>query len=215
MAIHLDISGQRFGRLIAIKYIGKDKKRNAIWLFRCDCGKEHISLAYNAKSGKASSCGCYAKEKAASQSARATKMAILAITKHGKSGTRLYETYQNMISRCFRKENSNYHDYGGRGISVCEEWINDMQSFFDWAMNNGYDDNLTIDRKDNNKGYSPENCRWATCTEQSRNTRSNVILTLNGKSKILADWANETCIPRSTIKGRIMRGLSVAEALQL
>lgn len=213
MAKHPDISGQKFGRLTAVKYIGKDKNRNAKWLFRCDCGNECISLVYNVKTGSTSSCGCYAKEKAASQSEKAAARAAQMRITHGQTGTRLYRIYYAMINRCYNPQTPFYKRYGGRGIAVCDDWRNDFQAFFSWACSNGYADDLSIDRIDNDKGYSPDNCRWATRLEQARNTRTNVYFVIHGKRMTMAEIEREFCINHSTFRRRLKRGVSPENAI--
>lgn len=101
---------------------------------------------------------------------------------------RLYRIYQGMRYRCYNKTNPGYHNYGGRGIFICDEWYSDVKKFIDWALLNGYQESLTIDRIDNDKGYSPENCRWATSKEQGRNKRSNYFISYRGEVKALSDW---------------------------
>ena len=111
-----------------------------------------------------------------------------------------------MKRRCNNPKNKRYKVYGGRGIKVCAEWEDSFENFCEWALNSGYSDDLTIDRIDNDKGYSPDNCRWATAAEQNRNYSRNHMITYNGKTQCLADWADEYGIGRSTIIQRIKRG---------
>lgn len=132
---------------------------------------------------------------------------------HGLSNTKIYKVYLSMLNRCYKKYDEFYPDYGGRGITVCKEWREDFTSFYDWAMANGYRDDLTIDRIDNDKGYSPDNCRWATCKEQSCNKNSNKNLTYRGKTMTMAEWSDEIGISRSSLFGRLKRGWSVEKAL--
>ena len=157
-----DLNGRRFGRLVVVKYAGKGK-----WKCLCDCGNETTVLTSSLKSGRTSSCGCLYKEK------RNGKMT------HGLSKTRLYRVWLGMRSRCNDPNNLSYKRYGGRGISVCDEWNSDFKSFYDWAMNTGYDPDApkgacTIDRINNGGNYCPENCRWITLTEQQKNKRKRV-----------------------------------------
>ena len=132
---------------------------------------------------------------------------------YGFSHTRIDNIYKAMISRCYCKSNIRYHRYGGRGIEVCEEWKNDKTKFFDWAFSNGYSETLTLDRKNVNEGYSPENCRWATQKEQQNNRSNNRIIELNGVSHTLGEWADITGIRLSTIWSRLNSGWSVEDAL--
>lgn len=111
--------------------------------------------------------------------------------KHGQCGTRLYNIFRGMKKRCYNKNCKDFYKYGGRGITVCDEWKDSFQAFYDWSIANGYFDNLTIDRIDNNKGYSPDNCRWVDIKTQSNNTRKNVFLTYNGETMTLAEWGEK------------------------
>lgn len=118
-----------------------------------------------------------------------------------------------MKTRCYNKDNPDYKDYGGRGITICDEWLNDFMAFYYWSINNGYKDNLTIDRIDNNKGYSPDNCRWVDVKTQTNNTRRNVLLSYNGKTQSMAQWAKELNISYNTIICRHRKGYTDEECL--
>lgn len=133
--------------------------------------------------------------------------------KHGMVGTRIYNIWKDMKRRCYCKTRKDYSRYGGRGITICDEWLHDFQAFFDWAMVNGYKDDLTIDRIDSNKGYSPDNCRWATIKEQDNNKRNNRLLTYNGKTQTVTQWAEDLNINESTLRSRIDRGLTDEQVL--
>jgi hypothetical protein len=136
--------------------------------------------------------------------------------KHGFGSTknRLYRIWANMKSRCYNPKASRYEHYGGKGVTVCDEWLNDFQAFYDWAMAHGYSDNLTIDRIDVNGNYEPRNCRWEHPKGQSNNLSVNRKITFNGMTKTLAEWAAVTGINRRTIAARLdVRGWSVEKAL--
>lgn len=133
--------------------------------------------------------------------------------KHGLSHTRIDTAYKSMISRCYHKKNSRYKRYGGRGISVCDAWLKDKALFFEWALSNGYSDDLTLDRKDVNGDYSPSNCRWVTQKEQQNNRSNNRIIEFNGICHTLAEWAEITGIKQATIWARLKSGWTTEKAL--
>lgn len=160
-----DITGQQFGKLIAIKKVGIDSRRNAIWLCKCDCGNECQRIVAELTKKGNHSCGCLAKE-------HLKNMAKGNIT-HGMSYSRLYGCYKGMISRCYREKDIHYKAYGGRGIIVCDEWKDNAKTFIDWALSNGYSDDLTIERIDVNGNYEPSNCTWIPMSEQYKNKQSN------------------------------------------
>ena len=158
-----DLTGQRFGRLTVIGREGATAQRLATWRCRCDCGNECVVSRTCLIQSRTRSCGCLNIERIKERR-----------TSHQKIHTRLYKVWANMIQRCTNTKHNRYHRYGGRGISVCDEWRNNFQAFYDWAMANGYDENAprgccTIDRIDNDKGYSPDNCRWGDMKVQRHN----------------------------------------------
>lgn len=132
---------------------------------------------------------------------------------HGMHGTRIYNIWQGLRYRCYNPKSSNYYLYGGKGISVCEEWDNSFISFYEWSKNKGYQEHLTIDRIDSNKDYCPENCRWATYKQQLNNTSRNHYLTYEGETLTIAQWAKKINIHRSTLRQRIKRGWSVEKSV--
>ena len=163
----IDLTGKKIGRLtiISLKAKGKRTKWNCI----CDCGKEKIIDGQHLRSKKIISCGCASIE----------RISILNKT-HGQSNTRIYNIWCGMKTRCYDINCHTYSRYGNRGIKVCDEWKNDFQTFYNWAMANGYQDNLTIDRIDVNGNYEPSNCRWVDKYTQSNNTSRNVIIEFMG-----------------------------------
>lgn len=161
----LDITGDRFGRLVAMKQIGKDKRGNALWLCKCDCGGEAIRATSELRKRSNHSCGCLGKEHLADMSKKNVT--------HGMTGTRLYGCYKAMMSRCYRKKDIHYNAYGRRGITVCDEWKNNKMAFIEWALTHGYSDDLTLERIDVNGNYNPSNCTWIPMKEQYKNKQSN------------------------------------------
>lgn len=129
------------------------------------------------------------------------------MTIHGLCNSKIYRRWIAMRARCNNPNHSEYFRYGGRGIKVCKEWEESFMSFYEWATNNGYEEGLTIDRIDNNKGYSPENCRWATVAQQNRNCRRNHLVTYNGETKCIADWVIKTGLSYDTILYRLKIGI--------
>lgn len=154
-----NLNNQKFGNLTVISDYDNPNGHRKL-LCKCDCGNETIVFASNLKRLHTRSCGCISSE--------ATKKSN---TKHGKAGTRLYRIFIGLKNRCYSKKNTAYSEYGGRGITVCQEWLDDVNNFLEWAIKNGYNDKLTIDRIDVNKGYSPDNCRFVDYSTQAYNKR--------------------------------------------
>ena len=156
----INLTGRRFGRLTVGKYNRQSKK----WLCECDCGNFKGISAGHLNDGHARSCGCLNSEILKNRN-----------YKHGLYGTRAYKIYAGILQRCLNKNDPAFLDYGGRGISICNEWLNDFMSFYNWAMSHGYSDSLSIDRKNVNGNYEPDNCRWATQKMQCNNLRRNIM----------------------------------------
>lgn len=180
-----DLAGLDFDRLHVFGRIGR--RRPAIYLCRCSCGSWKLVRADALTRGTTRSCGCLQRE---------------IRTKHGGTGTRLYTIWNGMKDRCANQNAKNYNAYGGRGISVCDEWSQSFEAFQSWAMANGYRDDLTIDRIDNDGGYTPENCRWATRRAQSQNTRQNVYVMYRGELLTIAEASRRSGIAQQTICAR-------------
>lgn len=198
-----NLLGKTFGRLTVICRAKNDKRGKARWLCKCECGNRVAILADSLLSGKTKSCGCYRKEVAPLNNK----------PKHGMTGTRLWVIWSGMKSRCYYPHNVAYKSYGGRGIKVCSEWLHNFLAFHNWAVNNGYSDNLTIDRIDNNGNYEPSNCRWATYEEQECNRSDTVYLTVEGQTLSISEWSRRTGISGATLRWRIENGWSEKDML--
>lgn len=197
-----DLTNQRFGRLIAKKRVNKPRERGR-WLCICDCGEEKEVMQTHLITGKIRSCGCLFSENVHNYAKT-----------HGCSKDRLYNIWQGMKERCFNSNSSQYYLYGARGIVVCDEWKNSFTVFKEWALNNGYNSQLTIDRIENDKGYSSSNCRWVSYKVQNRNKRTNIQITYNGKTQCLTEWAEEINISPKLLNARINKlGWSIEKAL--
>lgn len=200
----IDLTGKRFGRLTVIERVENDNQKKPQWRCKCDCGNETIARANALRRGTIVSCGCYSKE---------------IHRTHGGCGSRLYAVWKDMKGRCFNPNHRFYSDYGGRGITVCEQWLT-FEIFQRWAISAGYDPNAekwtcTLDRINNSIGYCPENCRWADMKTQGRNKRNNRMIEYHGQCKSLSEWVNELGLSYQTVYARLTRyRLSVEEAFE-
>lgn len=195
------VIGQRFDRLI-VKEIGR------FCYCICDCGNEKKVRRDHLKSGATKSCGCMHSE----LSSKRTKNLHKFNTKHNLCGTTIHNVWCGIKQRCNNPNNTFYHYYGGRGIEVCDEWINDFQNFLD---DMGIpEEGMTLDRIDNNLGYFKENCRWATRKQQACNTRQNKLITYKDETLNITQWAKKLGVPRNTFDERLRRGWSVDEAIE-
>lgn len=190
--------GEKYNRLTVLDEIdgfyGKHKVK--FFVCRCDCGKVVRERKSDVLRSVIKSCGCYKRD-----------ITIERSTKHGASQggkqTRLYRVWANMKRRCYDKKHKFFKDYGGREIRVCDEWRKSFSTFRDWALSNGYSDDLTIDRIDVNGNYEPSNCRWVTNAFQQNNKRDNVIIDINGEKHNITEWCRLYDLPEATIKARI------------
>lgn len=198
----VDITGNRYGRLVVIKHIGKRGQRH-YWLCQCDCGKTKEIAGIYLSIGETKSCGCFAID---SRKQR--------FKTHGHTNTRLYNIWCSMIQRCEHEKCLSYARYGSIGIRVCDEWRNDFMVFYNWSIQNGYKKTLSIDRYPNQMGdYEPNNCRWATDIEQARNQKTNKVVTIDGVSKCVSEWSEISGIPAKRIYNRLSAGWDSKDAI--
>ena len=204
MGKFIDLTGLTFGRWTVLGR-GSQKSNHVHWVCKCSCIKNTVREVSGSSlsSGASISCGCYKDEQTSTRHGR-----------HFQSGTRLYNIWKGLSKRCFNKNNIGYALYGGRGISVCDQWRGNFENFRAWSVANGYRPNLSIDRIDSNGDYTPDNCRWATSKTQANNTRRNHFITLKGKTKLLHEWSEHIGITSSNVLSRIGRGLSEEEILK-
>lgn len=188
-----EIIGKRFGYLTILKTFKGQYKRHYYAECKCDCGKFIIRRIDSLKRyvSENTSCGCVSYK----DNKRVT---------HNLSKCRLYRIYSGLKQRCYYKKHKDYKEYGGRGIKVCSEWLSDFMNFYNWAINNGYNENLTIDRINVNGNYEPDNCRWITEAEQHYNTRRNRTYTYNGETHCIEDWCKIYKIKRSCLYSRLV-----------
>ncbi len=196
-----DLTGHVIGRWTVLKYLGTDKHGHARWDCQCLCGTRRAVLSSSLVRRISLSCGCRNREVATALS-----------TTHGKSETPEHQIWCHMRSRCHIPTDTGYHNYGGRGITVCDEWRESFAAFFE-DMGERPSSEHSIDRIDNDGNYEPGNCRWATTKEQARNTRRSRMLTLNGKTMCVTDWAKEIGLTPSALLYRLRLGWSVERVL--
>lgn len=199
----IDVTAQRFGRLVALEKLQSSTRatKKTIWKCLCDCGNT-AEINLNAlRKGATKSCGCLRRE-------LITKNNIT----HGKTKSPEYRCWSHIKKRCLNQNDAGWQNYGGRGITICKEWENDFQSFYAYIGPRPHS-KASVDRIDNERGYEPGNVRWATRTEQARNTRLNRLITLNGKTQCLSDWAEQLGVNYQTLHSRFARGWSAEKAL--
>ena len=206
----LNIIGEKYNKLLVIEEVEKQGKCR-MFKCLCDCGKTTIVSMNNMRSCKIVSCGCHKRDQT-----------ILRCTTHNQRHTHLYEIWKGIKQRCYNPKHRAYHNWGGRGIKVCDEWKDNFQAFYDWSYASGYtfenhkqDEKrkLTLDRIDNDGNYEPSNCRWVTRKVQASNMRHTKLITINGETKCLAEWCRVLNIHRWTYANRIKKGMTPEEAL--
>ncbi len=190
----VDLTGQRFGRLTVLEFVPTED-RFTYWLCRCECGNTATVRAGHLKEERTTSCGCLREER------------IVRLNRtHGNANTRLYKIYHGIKKRCLNPNTRNYNNYGARGITICDEWLNDFVAFRDWALANGYNDTFSIDRIDVNGNYEPSNCRWTDRKTQCRNRQRNVFVEYQGEMIPLAEAAERTGIDYKVLHFRYQHG---------
>lgn len=194
----VDLVGQRFGRLTVIKRI-ENKNGHPCWLCLCDCGNGKYVSGDNLRNSSTKSCGCLKEE--------GNNL------KHGKCHDRIYGIYKAMIARCEKEYSSVYGYYGKRGISVCQEWKNCFETFYEWSINNGYKEKLTIDRIDTNGDYCPKNCRWVTMKEQNYNRRTSHRFNIDGVVYGMREFSNKIGLSEQLIQSRLDDGWTIKEII--
>lgn len=196
----VDLTGRKFNKLTVIKRADNDGKF-VTWLCECECGNTVTVRGNNIKSGNTSSCGC-------------NNHTGKGKYKHGLSDSRLYSIWEHMKARCNNKHSKDYSNYGLRGIKVCEQWNDNFKTFKEWALSNGYNKTLTIDRINNNEGYNPSNCRWVERKTQNNNTRRNIYITYNGVTMTLSQWTEKLNLSYMKIYKRLKKGQPFEEAIR-
>lgn len=195
-----DITGRSFDAWTALRFIEGSGSKHPKWKCVCKCGNVRDIDYYALTGGRTRSCGCL-RQKLIGEKTRT----------HGKARTKIYSIWVGIITRCCNPNTPNFCDYGGRGITVCDRWRNSFENFYSDMGERPR--GMSIERIDNDAGYSPENCKWATRAEQSRNRRNNRRLTLNGETRCLAEWSKITGLNPITITSRLKRGWSEERAL--
>ena len=201
MSKALDLTGQRFGRYTVLEKAPKRASGGTYWVCKCDCGNVREVSTAHLRRGDSKSCGCL----------RADTCGQM-FTTHGLSKHPLHKVWEAMLERCDYPNNKRYRNYGGRGITVCDEWRDDFKTFYDWSIAHGYAEGLTIDRIDVNGDYEPTNCRWVTWKDQSNNTTTNRYITYGNKTQTLTQWSEELGINKTTLRDRLESGWSVEKA---
>jgi hypothetical protein len=201
----LDLTGKKFGRLKVVSrgkdFVGTNGRITRGWNCQCDCGNQILVRQNALTGGNTKSCGCLSRD--------------IHSTQKGLSKSRLYNIWDGMKKRCYSKNNRAYSAYGGRGIQICDEWLGKegFLNFRKWALNNGYAENLSIDRKNVDGNYAPDNCRWVDDNVQLNNTRRNHYIEFEGEKLTLAQWEKRTGIKQATIRSRLKKGMTVGDAL--
>jgi hypothetical protein len=198
-----DLTGRRFGRLTVIGLFGSNNGK--LWLCRCDCGQTHKARTGHLNAGAVTSCGC-----AQQDAGRITGWLYGHLhATHGMRHHPLYNVHRCMMRRCYNRKDKRFPSYGGRGITVCDEWRTNRGAFFNWALASGYKSGLTLERRDNDLGYSPDNCCWIPHAAQQNNTTRSHTLSWQGETLTISAWARKLGIRPNAIQHRLDRGWPV------
>lgn len=193
----INITGIRYGKLIAVRFLGRVNS-HSMFQCLCDCGNMTIATSNNLRRNHTTSCGCTSSKKTIGDRTKS----------HGLKKHPLYESWLGMRNRCYWPRHNRYQYYGGKGITVCDEWKDDFIAFYKWGIANGWKRGLQIDRKENDKNYCPDNCRFSTVKQQARNRTSNVILTIDGVSRTAIEWAEIAGVNYEAMRQRVKKGIS-------
>ncbi len=214
MGKFIDLTGHRYGRFTVVElvepHITPKGKIRTQWKCLCDCGAERIVATCNLRNGTSRSCGCLSRE-----------LARKRLTKHGLAGTKIYYVWQKMCQGCFSPNSREYKYYGARGITVCDEWCNNFQAFYDWAIESGYKEEIspnginkwTIERIDNDGNFEPDNCCWATMEAQANNKQTNHLVTFQGKTQTISRIAKQQNINPQLIYDRLKKDWEPEKAI--
>lgn len=205
------MQGKSFSRLTVLELAGRNKHKNIIWRCLCSCGNETYVTTADLRSGNTKSCGCLQKEKATRHLLSISATHGLSRDANGKK-TRLFRIWTGIKTRCFNDHDKAFKNYGGRGIKFCTEWLN-FEAFHNWATESGYSDTLSIERKDTNGNYEPDNCTWVNAKAQANNRRGNRLIAYKGETRTMAQWADRFGLSTATLFCRLKRGWSVEKAL--
>ncbi|PTE79287.1 hypothetical protein [Staphylococcus gallinarum] len=203
MGIVKDMVGYRFNGCKVLKRNGVNKDNRAIWVCVCKCGNIFQATGKSIRNGHVKSCGCYRK-KVTGKQGRKNKT-------HGDTNTRLYNIYRGMKQRCYYTNAQNYEKYGDKGIKICEEWLEDFSNFKRWSLKNGYGENLSIDRIDNNGNYEPDNCRWVDAKTQTRNRSITKRAIFQGELLTLGEISEITGMSFSKVHYMYKQGMNFDE----
>lgn len=194
----IDLAGEKFGEWTVLERAGKASSGNYKWLCECSCGNKVEVDGNSLRGGRSTGC----------------RRCAVPHNRTEYSGDPIQTIWAGMKQRCYDPNQARYERYGGRGIYICDKWLKEPKKFYEWAYDNGYYKGMSIDRINNDKGYSPENCRIIPLKDQGRNRRSNRHIEINGEIKIMNEWCKIFEINRSTVRGRLKRGWNTEDAFK-